>query len=441
MHRGADRPVLRLALTGDSIVTRRISVQRDEPTRRLVELIRNADVAFTNLEVLPNDFRGYPAVESGGTHLAAAPWALDELLAMGFDLFACANNHSLDYSIEGLLATIDVLERRGVAFAGIGRNLAEARMPIYQDCGAGSVALVACASTFAPGQEAGEQRPDLGGRPGLNPLRFETTYDVTPDQLETLRRVSDGLGLDRERLEKIQLGFAFPPDDPEVFPFLGASFRAGDRLGITTVPKMRDREAIGAWIRDARARADVVVASLHAHEQGATKEEPAEFIRTFAHDAIEQGADVVVGHGPHLLRGLELYRGKPIFYSLGNFVGQNELVAMLPADAYERFRIDPAETPSRLFRIRSQDDARSFPADGRYWQCVLPFVTFEADRPRDIEIVPITLGLGQALHRRGRPRLATGGEAREILDRLARLSQPFGTDLAVEGERGIVALG
>src|SRR5690348_17027675 len=96
---------LRLALTGDSIITRRTAVHEDAPTRALYDVIRGADVAFTNLEVIPNDFRGYPAVESGGSHLAAHAWVVDELVAMGFDLFACAHNHALDYSIEGLLAT------------------------------------------------------------------------------------------------------------------------------------------------------------------------------------------------------------------------------------------------------------------------------------------------------------------------------------------------
>ena len=89
-----------------------------------------------------------------------------------------------------------------------------------------------------------------------------------------------------------------------------------------------------------------VVVSLHAHEQGATKEAPAGFIGVFARRMIDEGADVVVGHGPHLLRGMEIYRGKPIFYSLGNFVGQNELTYKLPSDSYETFRVDPATPPA-----------------------------------------------------------------------------------------------
>ncbi|MDP9365904.1 MAG: CapA family protein [Chloroflexota bacterium] len=431
----------RLALTGDNIVMRRISVHQDEPSRRLVDLIRDADVAFTNLEVLPNDFRGYPALECGGTHLAAPSFVLDDLLAMGFDLFACANNHSLDYSIEGLVATIEALERRDTAFAGIGRTLADARMPVYLDHGTGSLALIACTSTFAKGQEAGEQRPDMQGRPGLNPLRFDTTHEVTRDQLETLRTIADRLGLEQQRLERIQLGFAFPPDAEDIFPFLDANFREADQPAIKTTPKAQDLEAIVTWAREARTRADTLVVSFHGHEQGTSKEEPPEFVRSFAHRMIDEGADVVVGHGPHLLRGMEIYGGKPIFYSLGNFVGQNELVYKLPADSYERFRVDLSKTPGEVFRTRTEGDTKSFPADKRYWQTVVPILQFANGRLDRIEVVPVSLGHGEASHRRGRPRLAEGTEANEILTRFAALSEGFGTMMEREGERAVVRLG
>ena len=434
------QPPLRLALTGDSIITRRVAIYDDAPTRRLVELLRDADVAFTNLEVLPNDFRGDPAVESGGSHFAAPEWVLDELAALGFDLYACANNHALDYSLSGLLATVDVLDRRGVAYAGIGRTLAEARMPAYFEHPRGTVALLSCCSTFAPGQMAGEQRPDVQGRPGLNPLRYETTYEVTPAQLTALREIAGGLGLERRRLDEIALGFAFPPDDPETFPFLGGIFRAAERPALKTAPKARDLEAIATWTREARARADLVLVSLHSHEEGAAKEEPADFARAFAHRMIDEGADAVVGHGPHLLRGLELYRGKPIFHSLGNLIGQNELVYKVPADSYERFRVDPARTPSEVYRTRYDDDRKGFPADARFWQTVVPLCRYEGGALTAIEIVPVELGHGLPPHRRGRPRLAEGALAREILERFARLSTPYGTRIDIADERGVVRL-
>lgn len=429
-----------LVLTGDSMITRRANAGADSATERLRALIRDADLAFTNLEVLPNDFRGFPAAECGGTHLAAYSWVVDELLGMGFDVFSAATNHALDYSIEGLLATIDVLEAKGAAFAGLGRNLAEARMPVYVDHAGGSVALISCCSTFAKGQEAAEQRPDMPGRPGLNPLRYERVFEVTPSQLEALRSVAEALGIEQQRLEMIQLGFRFPPASSDIFPFLESDFRAAERPAIRTTPKARDADAIAAWVREARQRSDLVILSLHAHEQGADREVPAEFIPTFARSMIDEGADVVVGHGPHLLRGMEVYQGKPIFYSLGNFIAQNDLVHKLPADAYDRFRVDPRKTPSELFASRSQNGVKGFPADRRYWESVVPVLRYSGTTLRSIEFHPITLGHGEPVHRRGRPRLAEGAPAHAILERFAALSAPYGTAIDVRDERGILRL-
>ena len=424
-----EKPTMRVVLTGDSLITRRIAVYEDKPTRGLIERLRDSDVAFGNLEVVPNDFKGYPVEESGGAHLGAHSWVVDEMTAAGINLLATANNHSLNYSIEGLLTAIETLKSRGIAFAGIGRNLAEARMPAYLDTSAGSVALIACASTFAKGQQASEQRPDLPGRPGLNPLRFNTTYRIPQEQIGWLRTIAESLGLEQRRLEGIDMGFRFPPDDPDVFPFLEASFLAGDEPATQTVPNMKDMDAIAGWVREARMRADLTMVSLHAHEQGATKEDPAEFITTFAHRMIDEGADMVVGHGPHMLRGIEMNKGKPIFHSLGNFVGQNELTHQLPSDYYETARIDPAVPPGELFRIRSQNDKRGFPSDKRYWQTVVPVCHYSDGRLTEIEILPVSLGLGTAHHLRGRPRLAQGAEADEILTRLESLSAAMGTPL------------
>lgn len=437
---GREDSALTIALTGDSIVTRHIASEPDAATSALYNVLRRADVAFTNLEVLPNDFRGDPAWESGGSHFAAPPWVIDELRGIGFDLFACANNHALDYSISGLVAAIETLESRGVDFAGIGRNLAAARMPVYADRERGSVALLACCSTFASGQHAGEQRADMQGRPGLNPLRFDTVFEVPEAEFAALRAIATELGLEEQRLDRIRLGFEFPPDDATLLPLLNGNFRAAAEHRIVTAPNARDLNGISKWLREARQRSDVVLVSLHGHEQGAKKEDPAGFMRDFAHRMIDEGADIVAGHGPHLLRGIELYRGKPIFYSLGNFFGQNELVYKLPSDAYERFRIDPDRTPAELYRTRYDDDRKSFPADPRFWETIVATCRFEGRELRRLEIAPVELGFGAPPRRRGRPRLATSDYGRGILERLATLSAPFGVTIAVEGEVGGVQL-
>src|SRR4029453_13611373 len=146
---------LSLLLTGDSILQRRLNSRDDAELRPLFDKGRSAAVAFTNPGGPPNDYRGDPALEGGGSHFGAPAWVLDELVAAGFDLFATATNHSLDYSISGLLHSIGAMEARGVSFAGVGRNLEEARRPCYHTSPKGTVAMISCASTFGKGQEAG----------------------------------------------------------------------------------------------------------------------------------------------------------------------------------------------------------------------------------------------------------------------------------------------
>lgn len=421
---------MRIALTGDSIVTRR-GLTADPAAAPLHGLLRGCDAAFTNIEVVPNGFRGDPSFENDGSHLAADPGVLDDLIGAGFNLFTAANNHILDYGIAGLRIAMEEMDRRGMCHAGLGHALETARMPAYLDVAAGSIALLACCSTFPKGKEAGAQRPDMQGRPGLNPLRFETVHEVTPAQLAALRQVADALGLETQRREKIQLGFGFPPSDPAVFHFQGQSYREAQTPGIRTTASARDVEGIAKWVREARGRADLVVLSLHAHEQGATMEEPAEFIPAFCRRMIEEGADLVVGHGPHLLRGMEIHRGRPIFYSLGNFVGQNELTLKLPADSYDLFRVPQEATPGEMYRRRHDGDRKGFPADRRFWEAVVPVCRFEGGRLAEIEVHPILLGFGRQPHRRGRPVLAEGAEARAILDRFAALSRRFGVEMEI----------
>src|SRR5204863_9437385 len=90
------------------------------------------------------------------------------------------------------------------------------------------------------------------------------------------------------------------------------------------------------WIREARRQADWVIFHFHNHEYAQSSlvvaqtqtelDDPADFMRAFARMAIDAGADIIVGHGSHTPLGIELYKGKPIFYSLGSLIFQNETV-------------------------------------------------------------------------------------------------------------------
>lgn len=432
--------MLSLSLTGDSILLRRLNSFSDARIAPLFDLIREADVSFTNLEVLPNDYEGDPALESGGSHFGASSWVIDELIEAGFDLFAAATNHSLDYSISGLRKAMKELDERQVLYAGIGPDLTRARMPTYCTHPNGTVAMLSCTSTFGVGQEAAAQTDAMQGRPGCNPLHCAATYEVTEAQMAVLREIAEQLGLETMRRAIVRLGFGFEPADPQMLPLGGLNFRPGKETRIRATARAEDVDDIVRWVKEARLVSDVVIVSVHSHEPGYNdagvidEETPAPFLRDFAHSVIDAGADVVAGHGPHLLRGIEFYRGKPIFYSLGNFIGQNELVPRLPADSYRRFRAPSDMTPAHVYRLRTENDTKGFPAETRFWETVTPICKFEHGLLKEMVIHPVELGLGGAAHQRGVPRLAKGEQARSILGRLDALSRPFGTELALDGE-------
>lgn len=414
--------MLTLALTGDSIVHRRLLSTTEAEARELFDIVRGADVSFTNLEVLPNDFRGDPMMESGGSHFGAPSWVLDELAEAGFDLFAAATNHTMDYGISGMTAALEALEARTLTFAGIGRNLEDARRAAYFEHANGTVALISCCSTFGKGHQACDPRPDMQGRPGLSPLTLSTVYDVTPQQASFIRTLLVELGVSARRAERVKLGFLAEPAEGTI-PFDDLLFREADSTATRTVAREQDIQAIERWIAEAKRLSDIVLVSIHSHEHGATKEDAPGFLVDAARRLVDAGASIVACHGPHLMRGMQLHRGCPIFYSLGNFIGQNELVMKIPTDGYARFGADPSLTPGMLYHLRTKGDTKGFTAQQKYWETVMPVLRFNDGKPVGAEIFPIDLRFGDAPHRRGRPRLAKGRLAEEILGRFFAMSR------------------
>ena len=176
-----------IALTGDSIITRRLSVYTEPAFTRLIELVRGADAAFTNIEMLFHDFEPYPMNESGGTYMRAEPALAKELAWAGFDLGSLANNHTGDYGALGMRLTKKYVAEAGIVAAGSGESLPEAREAKFLETPKGRIALISVASTFPDHSRAGRTRGDVPARPGLSPLRFTTTYVVTKERFEQLR--------------------------------------------------------------------------------------------------------------------------------------------------------------------------------------------------------------------------------------------------------------
>jgi poly-gamma-glutamate synthesis protein (capsule biosynthesis protein) len=146
-----------------------------------------------------------------------------------------------------------------------------------------------------------------------------------------------------------------------------------------------------------------------------------------------------VGHGPHVLRAVEIYKGKPIFYSVANFIFQNESLPFQPQESFDQFNLPPGATTADYFDARSANDTRGFPADQKIWESIVAEAVFNGKRElQEIDLYPITLGFHESRTKRGRPLPATGDLAASIIDRVSKLSKTMGTSVAYQDGKGVV---
>ena len=430
-HRLADTD-FSMALTGDSIITRPLSVYDEPEFLAMIDLIRSADVAFTNLEVLFHDYEPYPMAESGGTWMRADPALAGELAWAGFDMVALANNHTGDYGVHGMQLTMQHVRDAGLVGAGAGGSLAEAREAKFLETATARVALISLASSYRPHMAAGHSRDNIPARPGLNPLRVSTTYELPAGEFEAMRGVGEALGLFVD-----QDGNPTGTDDdrPGEFRLFNQWFAPGERAAIRTRANQADVDAIAAVVNNASRLADYVIVTIHAHQQLGRREVPAEFLQPFARAMIDAGADVFVGHGPHVLRGIELYAGKPILYSLGDFMFQNETLLRLPTGNYDRYGLGEHAHVADFNDRRYENDTEGFPANPEIWEVVVAVPVFRGQTLREMALYPISLGHGLPRQVRGRPVFARGDLAEKIIDDLRERSAPYGAE--IEMRRGV----
>ncbi|MFC2002025.1 CapA family protein [Chloroflexota bacterium] len=436
-----------IAVTGDSIINRRISVNTEDRFLSLVKVIRDADVAYTHLETLIHDYEGselYPAAEAGWTWMRSPRFVTDELKWAGFDIISLACNHSLDYSYGGLMATWKALDEAGLPHAGTGRNLGEAREPVYLETGKGRVALISMCSSFTGWARAGDTRRDMKGRPGLNPLRFHYVADAST--LEMLKQLATKLGWWVTQVGKDWLFH------PAGLHMAITRFVEGDQPGISTVVDEDDAEGNLRSIKDARRQADWVLVHLHNHEwdPDGGLSVPPKFATSFARACIDAGADVFIGEGSHaMLRGIELYRNRPIFYDPGDLILMSSTVKRLPADYYFRPGYS-AEIQSWKATPSDASDAREAlpkplnpPGGYRSAKVVGSVVAVcslgEERRLTGLKLYPLTHGRGPR-SQSGLPMLADDKTARKLIEYLAELSAPFGTKIEFKDGIGLVKL-
>jgi poly-gamma-glutamate capsule biosynthesis protein CapA/YwtB (metallophosphatase superfamily) len=372
-----------ITVTGQSMIRSDIRATAPAAVPAIQGLLKG-DVVFTNLEAAVAE-KGETVHEGRG--FLTPPEALDALTTFGFNLLALSGNHAFDLKATGIQNTIREVDRRKIAHAGTGNNLAEAVAPGYLHTPKGTIALIASASgLITPGGSA------TADRPGVNELRIEAG------------------GNENEATADL-------PGAPG------------------NTPNQADSERILQSIHDARQHADVVIVYQHNHVFGnhsfstiftegmQERLAPNDWLKKWTHAEVDAGADIIVMHGAPLLHGVEIYHGKVIFYDLGNFIYN------LPP--WLTYIHEPMNFESAVAYVQFQ---------GKQLQSI-------SLRP----IVLNYLGEGQPdvhneyannqfIDTRGLPSPATGARAGYILQRLADASKPFGTTVEIKGDTAEIKL-
>lgn len=416
--RSAEANTFTLFLAGDTIIMRPISDNEEPSFLQLVDEMRSADAAIVNLETLLHNFNGFPQAEAGGTYMASSPSLAKDLAWAGVDMVSTANNHTFDYGAIGVLENLDHLSRSQIIAAGSGKDLQEARAQKQFRRPEATVALVSAAATFIPYGIASRSRSDQRGRPGLNPLRtVSNTEIVMPAGVaDFLASVENLFGYSDSRYSRKR------------FKLFGYDVVRGNSFAIHTGdrPMPKDLDAILQEIRTASKSADITIFSLHDHRQ-------ADWLQGFAHQVLDAGADVFFAHGPHEIRGIEIHKGRPIFYSLGDFFYEPHHIARLPSENYDEYNLgdDASVADAMKARFAKYGEIKQ----RKPWEGLAAVVTFRDRVMQNVRLIPLDLGIGQPIKQRGRPQRANPSLGQSIIDVAKSQSKKFGTEITYNADR------
>jgi poly-gamma-glutamate capsule biosynthesis protein CapA/YwtB (metallophosphatase superfamily) len=433
-----------LTTIGELLYSRSMANSPDTALQSVFRLLRAGDVTIGNQEALFHDKASFKGTGYGNSLLRGEAGIAEDEKALGFDLITLANNHTLDWGVEGILETQRLLSNVGIATAGAGRNRTEAFAPGYFQAPRGRVALIGATSTINnPYSDANDATDEAPARPGAAVLRLRRVNLIAPELHAELRAV----------IAKLNPGRAGGRAEGEDITFGGATYRASATPGMQHEMNAFDHAQILRSIREGKQSADLAVFTIHAHETGGgDAEDPAipAFLVELFHNAVDAGADVILGHGPHFLRGIEIYKGKPILYGIGAFFLSGDIAVMgnaATANAYHRRdsqrAADAPPSPPRGTAESPPPGMRIATAGGnpaQWYDGLVVNTVFDGDRVKEVRLYPLDLGNTYALKRRGLPHFASPENARRILTKLQALSARFGTRIEVEESVGVIRL-
>lgn len=405
-----------LAVTGQSLIKYDIRAIRAPAFEAVQALLHQADLAFTNFEgTILGSHGGWPL--KGSFFGCSDPVVLDALQATGFQALSLSNNHAFDLGPSGVLSTLEEVEKRGFLHAGLGRDQFEAARAGIGMVGERRVAVVAMDG--GPGPDfMYAANADIGrpARPGVNRLRLSQVIEVDEAAFEQLRSIRDNVGY-----TAIDLTNDSQPDDPplvnphEEIGIARAIFKRADGFGRSVKVDENDIARNLAAIASAARDGCVVIAYLHHHHWASDWYQMPGWVSGVARRCIDAGASMFVSHGAPVLQPLEIYRRRPIFYSLGNFI----------------------------FHVRSEKSTWRAP---EVWESVVGLCSYGQDNDlTDIRFYPVVIGgedglKDRLLESRMVPHLAAGDSATRILQRFKEQSAKLGTQIELDGGVGILRL-
>jgi poly-gamma-glutamate capsule biosynthesis protein CapA/YwtB (metallophosphatase superfamily) len=416
-----------LALAGDLIIARPLTQAAPVPGfEDLLAVLRSSDAALGNLETSVIDIRhfaGAPYPFDGDWANIALPEVAPDLRRMGFALVGRANNHAMDWGLEGMRETGRHLEEAGIGYAGCGETEALARAPAYYESKKGRVALVSFATTFRPTTDAREPHGSAPGRAGLSAVHLTLRIHVEAGAMASLAAAD------------CQLYGRSCGSVPATINLGGTTYALDTRNFNEYVADRTDLAGVGRAIREARQHADLVVVAVHAHECSWDCEHgramlPGQFLKDIAHGAIDAGADVFVATGIHNLGPIEIYQGRPVFYGLANFFW-SDIQEPVPGELFALNKNLLEESYAHPERATDYDltaplNAASF-ATPYTFESVLAQVKFDKGRLSAVRLFPVSLGYGDHLRQSGTPRLERKPErVAEIFSQITQRTTAFG---------------
>lgn len=442
---------MRFVAAGDLLFSSTNLASRLDP--KLVEEFQKADVAFGNAEfTCPDTTKTPPA--AGRLYITSVDESLlDELADLNMSLVSFANNHSSDFGPEGVLNTLEAAKKRKIQACGLGRSLDDALLPRFIDTPTLRVGCVATSTTRSEmmlGSSAGQ---NLLARPGIAPLRWARAYVLPDDLFEQLKNIDEALGT-ADAFQKCNEIEVKKPFTKDFFKF-GSLFEGnldierGEKAHVRTYYNENDAQKLFKSIVDCKNRSDFNFVSLHTHEginNNWYDPVPAEFIQEFARKSIDNGADAVIGHGAHFMRGVEVYKSKPIFYNLGSLLMEFEVgQSFISPEMYNVYGLPSDSRPSDLHRARANDPSGKFigfnssPIFSR--NAVAIFDVDENDGSLKFKLLPIDLGMQRErrMHR-GVPYLVDAAVGKEIAEYLTDASKLWGTKLEYDEKTGYIEI-